>query len=145
MYCGEALIVYKTLRNWFSMSLVRATRCLVATGQARQQNTCLVMRDRNFRVMSLTTTTTVLGKRKQETYSLHLESSSESENRPKSSKLILVNGSLIPNIKKRYKCLHPGCQKSYAKPSRLEEHERSHTGIVCAALLLITSETHNTD
>ncbi|KAF9952302.1 hypothetical protein BGZ65_005368, partial [Modicella reniformis] len=28
---------------------------------------------------------------------------------------------------KMYKCLYPGCEKAYAKPSRLTEHERVHT------------------
>ncbi|KAG0235103.1 hypothetical protein BGX31_004354 [Mortierella sp. GBA43] len=28
---------------------------------------------------------------------------------------------------KMYKCQYPGCEKSYTKPSRLEEHERVHT------------------
>jgi hypothetical protein len=27
-----------------------------------------------------------------------------------------------------YACTHSGCEKSYRKPSRLQEHERSHTG-----------------
>lgn len=30
--------------------------------------------------------------------------------------------------KTRYFCQHPGCDKSYTKPVRLAEHERSHTG-----------------
>ncbi|WRT69978.1 uncharacterized protein IL334_006971 [Kwoniella shivajii] len=29
---------------------------------------------------------------------------------------------------RRYKCLHPGCDKAYFKPSRLAEHELSHSG-----------------
>ncbi|WVW86429.1 hypothetical protein I302_108477 [Kwoniella bestiolae CBS 10118] len=29
---------------------------------------------------------------------------------------------------RRFKCLHPGCDKAYFKPSRLAEHELSHTG-----------------
>ncbi|TCD66374.1 Strongly-conserved Zn-finger binding protein (TFIIIA) [Steccherinum ochraceum] len=38
--------------------------------------------------------------------------------------------------KKRYKCSYEGCRKAYSKPSRLAEHERSHTGdrpFVCQA------------
>ncbi|GAA5850095.1 hypothetical protein JCM9279_004908 [Rhodotorula babjevae] len=30
--------------------------------------------------------------------------------------------------KRRYKCSWPGCSRSYVRPVRLEEHERSHTG-----------------
>ena len=47
-----------------------------------------------------------------------------------SVKHMLVNGSLVPISKKRYRCSAPGCSKAYTKPSRLEEHERSHTGDV---------------
>ncbi|CAE6463425.1 unnamed protein product [Rhizoctonia solani] len=32
------------------------------------------------------------------------------------------------HTKKPYACTHAGCYKSYRKPSRLQEHERSHTG-----------------
>lgn len=32
--------------------------------------------------------------------------------------------------KKRYTCAFQGCTKAFAKPSRLAEHERSHTGDV---------------
>ncbi|KAG0051444.1 hypothetical protein BGZ83_003782 [Gryganskiella cystojenkinii] len=31
-------------------------------------------------------------------------------------------------VNKPYECVYPGCDKAYTKPSRLEEHERSHTG-----------------
>ena len=31
---------------------------------------------------------------------------------------------------RRFRCGFEGCEKSYKKPSRLEEHERSHTGEV---------------
>ncbi|KAI0639277.1 hypothetical protein C8Q77DRAFT_1080385 [Trametes polyzona] len=33
-----------------------------------------------------------------------------------------------PKKEKRYTCSYEGCTKSYTKPSRLAEHERSHTG-----------------
>ncbi|KAJ3777001.1 transcription factor iiia [Lentinula raphanica] len=86
----------------------------------------------------------VLGKRKASTlkskdYILHLNSSSEpqtglseSEYEPaaSSSKPVLINGSLVEgSTKKRYQCTVEGCGKAYSKPSRLEEHSRSHTGI----------------
>lgn len=29
---------------------------------------------------------------------------------------------------RRFACTHPGCEKAYTKPSRLVEHERTHTG-----------------
>ncbi|QRV73745.1 C2H2 zinc finger [Ceratobasidium sp. AG-Ba] len=43
---------------------------------------------------------------------------------------IIVNGKLCAKSRtaKPYACTHEGCGKSYRKPSRLEEHERSHTG-----------------
>ncbi|KAJ6558457.1 hypothetical protein DFH09DRAFT_1248073 [Mycena vulgaris] len=41
---------------------------------------------------------------------------------------ILVNGTLVSHTKKCYKCTQKGCDKAYSKPSRLEEHERSHSG-----------------
>lgn len=43
---------------------------------------------------------------------------------------ILVNGSLVPFTTKRYQCTYGGCNKAYSKPTRLAEHERSHTGQV---------------
>lgn len=46
------------------------------------------------------------------------------------SEFVLVNGSLVKNAKKKYHCTFSGCKKSYTKPCRLEEHERSHTGEV---------------
>ena len=104
--------------------------------------------------MSLTTTT-VLGKRKNrdtsETLFLQLsasesnhEQSDVSWKEPESevessqtlrttkqkSEFVLVNGSLVKNAKKKYHCTFSGCNKSYSKPCRLEEHERSHTGEV---------------
>ena len=35
---------------------------------------------------------------------------------------------------KKYKCVYPGCDKSYTKPSRLAEHERAHSGEVSSEL-----------
>ena len=46
------------------------------------------------------------------------------------SGLALVDGSLVKGAKKQYRCTFSGCEKSYSKPCRLEEHERSHTGEV---------------
>jgi hypothetical protein len=86
---------------------------------------------------------TVLGKRKAVTsLVLHLASSpepshpqSDSDFEPevqaKALPPIIVNGKLVENTKKRYRCTYQGCSKAYTKPSRLEEHERSHTGEVC--------------
>lgn len=93
--------------------------------------------------------TTVLGKRKAvESLVLHLASSpepsasyapSDSEfdipdvskrAKPSTGRPILVNGSLVVNTKRRYQCTYERCEKAYTKPSRLEEHERSHTGDV---------------
>lgn len=86
----------------------------------------------------------ILGKRNRSTsLVLHLSSSpdlqyntsnSDFEGLPDktpSKPFILVNGTLVADTKKRYKCTYAGCDKSYSKPSRLEEHERSHTGQVC--------------
>ncbi|KAJ7668494.1 hypothetical protein DFH06DRAFT_1181869 [Mycena polygramma] len=82
----------------------------------------------------------VLGKRSRASshYLLHLASSpepclSESDLQPRASTSknlpILVNGTLLSHsTKKRYQCTHTGCDKAYSKPSRLEEHERSHSG-----------------
>ena len=47
-----------------------------------------------------------------------------------SKRHIIVNGSLVSNTKRCYQCSYKGCEKAYTKPSRLEEHERSHTGHV---------------
>jgi len=94
----------------------------------------------------------ILGKRqasRKDSFILHLASSSShgpsdsdfeplqlsSSNTQSSFSLpIIVNGTLVPPIKKRYKCTHNGCDKAYSKPSRLEEHERSHTGQVIVFL-----------
>lgn len=93
-------------------------------------------------------TSIVLGKRKAERLVLHLASSpepsqtqSDSDFQPpafnhasssKTSSLIVVNGQLVAHTKKKYMCTISGCSKAYSKPSRLEEHERSHTGEVRA-------------
>jgi hypothetical protein len=47
-----------------------------------------------------------------------------------SRKPVIVNGKLLLNSNRIYKCTFDGCEKSYTKPCRLEEHERSHTGDV---------------
>ena len=80
--------------------------------------------------MTTTTTETVLGKRKARANSFVLHLSSSSPPPSTSAKPILVNGVLLPHTEKRYACTYHGCQKSYSKPSRLAEHERSHTGDV---------------
>ncbi|KAI0265917.1 hypothetical protein BC834DRAFT_157744 [Gloeopeniophorella convolvens] len=83
--------------------------------------------------------TTVLGKRKaSRPYVLHLSGTSgaeESEYEPPaqttagpSRRPVLVNGKLVLDSKRIYQCTFERCDKSYTKPSRLEEHERSHTG-----------------
>ena len=68
---------------------------------------------------------------------LHLSAASESEYEPivkpiasTSRQPVIVNGKPLLNPKRIYKCTFEGCDKSYTKPSRLEEHERSHTGNV---------------
>lgn len=100
--------------------------------------------------------TFVIGKRKRQDLStplvLHLSgggTSSESDDgtftersfasltlegpstRTQRSKPIIVNGTLVQDSeKRRYRCTFEGCDKSYRKLSRLEEHERSHLGEV---------------
>lgn len=53
----------------------------------------------------------------------------------KHNKLVIVNGKLQIGVKKRYQCTHEGCDKAYSKPSRLAEHERSHTGEVSGVFM----------
>lgn len=50
--------------------------------------------------------------------------------RPTSSTTSLVSTTKKTGRPKRYICSHEGCSKAYTKPSRLAEHERSHTGQV---------------
>ena len=84
----------------------------------------------------------MLGKRKETCLVLHLQSDSqnsdseyeEEEDKKKVSKPIIINGQLVPNTKKLYQCTYQGCKKAYTKPSRLQEHERSHTGDVIISL-----------
>ncbi|THH12074.1 hypothetical protein EW145_g244 [Phellinidium pouzarii] len=47
---------------------------------------------------------------------------------PSTATHVIVNGKLVVDDKRRYRCTYDGCNKKYKKPSRLEEHERSHTG-----------------
>jgi hypothetical protein len=72
-----------------------------------------------------------------DSFILHLSGASEaseSEYEPVSKSAprppVIVNGKLLLNSKRIYKCTFNGCEKSYTKPSRLEEHERSHSGDV---------------
>ena len=41
---------------------------------------------------------------------------------------------------RRFRCTHPGCDKAYLKPSRLAEHELTHTGEVNPFPLLNSSD-----
>lgn len=101
------------------------------------------------------TQTTVLGKRKATAHSdtfVLLLSPTPSSSAPlpeepdtdssynqasgSNGNLIIVNGNLIPQTKKCYRCTYQGCEKAYSKPSRLEEHERSHTGQVSIYMAL---------
>lgn len=53
------------------------------------------------------------------------------KSRPSSSRGISIVRNPSSSSKPRpYVCTHSGCDKSYRKPSRLQEHERSHTGEV---------------
>ena len=97
--------------------------------------------------LSATTATTVvvLGKRKTRSTDDHLSlrldySTTEHEHQTESeydTDSIQPHASTSAGPKRRerrYKCSHEGCLKAYTKPSRLAEHERSHTGDVCAAV-----------
>lgn len=97
----------------------------------------------NLMLTSPVISTTVLGKRKAVRDSvslvLHLASGSESSHalsdsdfEPQALSLppLIINGKLVENTKKKYRCTYQGCTKAYTKPTRLQEHERSHTGEV---------------
>ena len=73
--------------------------------------------------MECTITSTVLGKRKVSNHVgvIFLASSPE----PTASE----HDDVVP-VKRPYQCTYPGCSKAYTKPSRLQEHQRSHTGEV---------------
>jgi hypothetical protein len=114
--------------SWLGSNRIR----MVADGQ--EGNILFVCLANGMSLTSTVTSARVLGKRKADSYTLHLESCSESETAIETRAPILVNGQLVAYTRKKYKCTHPGCEKSYGKPSRLEEHERSHTGIVRNAL-----------
>lgn len=114
------------------------------------------VRDPNYFILfpanmdpSVTLTTTVLGKRSRNKVHvgvIHLPSScsEHSDLEPVAStsqaKPVLINGRLVANTKKRYRCTFAGCDKAYTKPSRLEEHERSHTGEVSGFVLCLEPE-----
>lgn len=59
------------------------------------------------------------------------------------SSVVLVNGKLTQTASlplsggrvKKFKCIFPGCDKSYTRPVRLEEHVRTHTGEVSTVSL----------
>ena len=91
---------------------------------------------------------------------LHLSGASgasESEYEPVSKPVtdaprqpVIVNGKLLLNPKRIYKCTFNGCEKSYTKPSRLEEHERSHSGDVSKLLayvriVVVADKIHKSD
>lgn len=82
----------------------------------------------------MSSTTTILGKRQRSHFVLQVSAVSDLSHVPKSLPII-INGTLVTSgTKKRYQCTHPDCPKAYTKPSRLKEHERSHTGQVRAFL-----------
>lgn len=98
------------------------------------------------------TSTVTLGKRKRGgSLVLHLSSPSpsghendgiytESEYDPGHTSDLHVDASSSGKgkVKRRYACQFAGCTKAYSKPSRLAEHERSHTGDVRPALRCFT-------
>ena len=78
---------------------------------------------------------TVLGKRKitsdlSDPLVLHLGSPPHPQ--PSVSFFVPVNNGRVPDPQRPYACSFEGCGKTYKKPSRLAEHERSHTGVVSA-------------
>ena len=90
-------------------------------------------------------TTVTLGKRKRErrdSLVIHLSSpapsceddliytGSEYEHGQASDYLSEGPSLGVARAKRRYACTFEGCIKAYTKPSRLAEHERSHTGDV---------------
>ena len=88
------------------------------------------------------TATIVLGKRKarqeDDRFSIRLESSPptfpiesecESDASYKQASTSTIHLSSLRR-ERRFKCPHENCTKAYTKPSRLAEHERSHTGDV---------------
>ncbi len=60
----------------------------------------------------------------------HIGSTACGSGKTSSGALVIINGRLVKDIRRRYRCTFEGCEKSYRKPSRLEEHERTHTGEV---------------
>jgi general transcription factor IIIA len=88
--------------------------------------------------------TSVLGKRKAESKHLHnlvlhvVSSESEYEE-TEGVATPTLNGegseSVVLKRKRPYACTYSGCNKAYSKPSRLKEHERSHTGEVSSLSL----------
>ena len=89
-------------------------------------------------------TVTILGKRKTRRENEILVLSAPSQPSVTSDTIILPPGpstSTEVPTKKRHRCTYQGCEKAYSKPSRLEEHERSHTGQVylsCHSLCTLT-------
>lgn len=103
------------------------------------------------------TTTVVLGKRKaqssEEKLSLRLESLPPGSNELPTESAHDINASSgqapafiahdsSSSRERRFKCLHEGCLRAYTKPSRLAEHERSHTGNVCDLTFLRPTVPH---
>lgn len=72
-----------------------------------------------------------------------LEMESETPPTPRKRVVKSRSRSMTPAAERKYKCVWEGCDKAYTKPSRLAEHELSHTGEVswpvkCYDLELIT-------
>lgn len=61
-----------------------------------------------------------------------IDASSISHQKRAATAPVIINGKLVtnPDCVKKFACTFEGCTKSYKKPSRLKEHERSHTGEV---------------